>query len=81
MLAVRARLGPLARFDQCLGDVANFDIEVLGGPTQDVECLIGGDAFALHQDALGLANHLPGNKPSVKIVGFTLFNIVGLSCG
>jgi hypothetical protein len=39
-----------------LGDAVQFAVRVLGGLVHPVECGLGGDAVAFHQDALGLSD-------------------------
>ena len=47
-----------AGVNELLGDVAKLDVQVLRRAAQQVERLVGGDALALHQDPLGLADYL-----------------------
>jgi hypothetical protein len=50
-----------------LGDLAEFKVEVLGGPAEDVESLVAGDAFAFDEDPLGLANDLAGDQGVISL--------------
>src|ERR1700677_2738737 len=62
-----ADIGILARVDQVLGHLAQLDVEVLGGPTQDVERLLGRDALTLHEDAHGLTDRLAARQCGVEV--------------
>jgi hypothetical protein len=52
---------------------------MLGCPTQDVEGLVGSDALALHQDALGLTDELAGGQGLVQVDGPPVLVFVGAS--
>ena len=92
--ANRLRLGPrvwsglgvLAGVDEGFGDFAEFDVHVLGGATEYVECLVGGDSFAFDQDALCLADEFAGAERfdevrGLPVVGFFAFGrIEGEAC-
>ena len=58
----RSVVGSFARIDQLLGDVAEFDVEVLRSAAEHVEGLVAADAFAFHEDALRLADQFPGHQ-------------------
>src|SRR5580765_8924743 len=55
-----AGVGCLAGFDEILGYLSEFAVQMLRGPAQDIEGLAGGNALAFHEDSLGLADHLAG---------------------
>ena len=57
----------LAGVDECLGNVSEFDVQVLGGAAQDVERLIRGDAFAFDEDALCLSDEFSGAEGCVEV--------------
>src|SRR3712207_8678132 len=42
-----------------LCDRGQLPVRMLGGAAQHVECLLGGAAVPLHEDALGLADEIP----------------------
>ena len=52
---------------------------MLGCSAQDVVSLIRGDVLALHQDSLGLADHLPGGQRGLD--GIADLVLVGLGGG
>ena len=58
----------LSGVDEVLGHVPQLEVEGLGGSAQDVEGLVGGDALALDEDSLGLAEHRPGGQCGLEVV-------------
>jgi hypothetical protein len=74
----RPSIGRLARIHQALGDVAKLDIEVLGGPAQDIEGLVSGDALSFHENAFGLADQFAADQSSLEVDGSMLLLIVDL---
>jgi hypothetical protein len=74
-------VGVFAGVDEGLGDLAEFEVEVLGGPAEDVEGLVGGDALAFDEDPLGLADDVAGGQRGVQVRGSLLVVFVGLGGG
>jgi hypothetical protein len=62
-----ADVGVFAGVDEGLSDVTKFLVEVLRCSPQDVKGVLSGDAFALHQDPLGLSDHLAGHQRTPKM--------------
>jgi hypothetical protein len=69
-------VGTLAVLDQIEGDLPELDVEMLGRLTQDVEGLVGGDPFPFHQDALRLADELPGDEGGLEVLRSTVLALV-----
>jgi hypothetical protein len=59
-------------FGQGAGEVDQFDVEVLRGPAQQVERLVGGQALPGHEDALGLADDVAGSPAAASTVAVGL---------
>ena len=53
---------------QDLRQVGQFHVEVLRDPAQDVERLLAVDAAPLHQNALGLADHVPAGDGLAQVL-------------
>ena len=54
---------------------------MLGGPTQDVECLFGRDALTLHEDAHGLTDRLAARQGGVEVGRPALLVLMGAGEG
>ena len=67
--------------DQALGDVSQFDVEMLGRPAQDVEGLVGRDPFAFHQNTLGLPDQVPANQGGLQVGDPGVFGLTGFGGG
>ena len=61
----------LAGVDKILSHFAELDVEVLRGLAQDAKRLVGRNPLPLDQDALRLADQLPGNQGSLEVLGAT----------
>ena len=69
----RAALGPpwsFAGLHEAARDLSQLDVALLGGPGEDVECLVSGELEAFHEDALRLLNDSARLHGLTQVSGF-----------
>ena len=64
----RSRFWTLSGIYQMLCNLTKLNVEVLGGPAENVERVVGADALPLHQDSFSLPNQFPGAQRSTKVL-------------
>src|SRR5580692_140756 len=72
------RIGAFTGVHEILGYVSEFDIEVLGSPTQNVESLVRTNALSFHENAQGLTDRLARAEGRIEVLGSALFVFMGM---
>jgi hypothetical protein len=72
------RVGVFPGVNEVLRNFSKFDVKVLGGTTQYVECLVCGDSLSLHENPDSLAEELATGYDRVVSGGSALLIFMGV---